>query len=223
MTLAPNRPARLVTSQQLTVAAIDPERRALTVQTVDGRCVELDAAAIDKAHLDHAYALTVHRAQGATYDRAHVYADGGGRELGYVAMSRARESTTLYAVADDLPQVIEDLQTDWGHENRQRWITDTATIGTNGGKPALDVAAHHERLREERAQLEELVPRDPAAERHEVSSIREQLRDLPYGAGHWRGTDVGQAARDKVEAARQHRQADEFANSGGSIRTRHLL
>lgn len=34
--------------------------------------------------------------QGATVDRAHVFADGGGRELAYVAMSRARESSQVY-------------------------------------------------------------------------------------------------------------------------------
>ena len=103
--------------------------------------------AIDREHLDHAYALTVHRAQGATYDRAHVYADGGGRELGYVAMSRARHHTTLHTIADDLPQAIEDLQTDWSHETRQRWITDTpaTTIGAQRREPERDIAAHEQR------------------------------------------------------------------------------
>ena len=31
-----------------------------------------------------------HRSQGVTADRAHVYSDGGGRELAYVAMSRTK-------------------------------------------------------------------------------------------------------------------------------------
>ena len=79
---------------------------------------------IDAEHLDHAYALTVHRAQGATYDRAHVLAAGGGRELGYVAMSRARDPTTIHATADDLAQAVDDLQR-LGGRHHQRWITDT--------------------------------------------------------------------------------------------------
>lgn len=157
-----------------------------------------------------------------------MYADGGGRELGYVAMSRARDRTTLHAVADDLPQAIEDLQTDWSHENRQRWITDTpaVTVGARQREPVVDVAAHHERLRQERAELEALTPPDPTRDLHQalhrISSLRDQLRDLPYDTGHWRGTDIGQAAREKLEASRQHHQAKGFANSGGSIRTRHF-
>ena len=227
VTLAPNHSARLVTSQQLTITAVDHDTRTLTVQTDDGRRAALTAVYIDRGHLDHAYALTVHRAQGATYDRAHVYADGGGRELGYVAMSRARDRTTLHAVADDLPQAIEDLHTDWGHENRQRWITDTpATIGAQRRTPASDTAAHHERLRQERAELEALVPPDPTDKlygtRHRVRALRQDLDDLPYGAGRWRDSEVGGFARDKIDAERQHRQAKEFARYRDmSIRMRH--
>ena len=47
----------------------------------------------DRTASDYGYATTVHRGQGSTTERAHLFADGGGRELAYVAMSRAREST----------------------------------------------------------------------------------------------------------------------------------
>jgi len=48
-------------------------------------------------HLDYGYATTVHKAQGATYDRAFVLAtDSLTKEAGYVAMSRARISTELF-------------------------------------------------------------------------------------------------------------------------------
>ena len=85
--MSSNQPAQLVTSQQLTIADIDHDTLTVAALTDDGRRVSLSDSAIDRSHLDHAYALTVHRAQGATYDRAHVYAGGGGRELGYVAIS----------------------------------------------------------------------------------------------------------------------------------------
>ena len=124
--LAPNRDARIVTSEQLTVTAVD--RDQITARASDGRAVVLTGEAIDTDHLDYAYALTVHRAQGATYDRAHVLAAGGGRELAYVALSRARDRTTIHATADDLAQAIDDLEADWSLEHHQRWITDTPAV-----------------------------------------------------------------------------------------------
>lgn len=73
-----------------------------------------EEAAADR--LSYAYATTVHRSQGATTARAHLFADGGGRELAYVAMSRAREATHVWTVADDLGQAREDLVRDWSTE-----------------------------------------------------------------------------------------------------------
>ena len=192
--LAPNPAAQLVTSQQLTITAIDHQHQTLTAATGDGRHVQLGGEAIDRAHLDHAYALTVHRSQGATYDRAHVYADGGGRELGYVAMSRARQRTTLHVVADDLPQAIEDLNTDWSHETRQRWITDTpATIGAQQRQPVRDLAAHQERLRQERAELEALTPPHPTTDQHHTPPSAAQAHTTKlYGAQLHQRATIGQ-------------------------------
>jgi conjugative relaxase-like TrwC/TraI family protein len=121
--LAPIPVAGVVTSEPLTVLEADEE--ALTVRTSQGRVATLTGEAMDVEHLEYGYAVTVHRAQGATYDRAHVLAAGGGRELAYVAMSRARDRTTVHATADDLTQAVDDLQADWGVAHHQRWIADT--------------------------------------------------------------------------------------------------
>jgi hypothetical protein len=48
---------------------------------------------------DHAYCITNHKAQGRTVESAHVYLNGSmlDREWAYVAASRSRHATTLYA------------------------------------------------------------------------------------------------------------------------------
>lgn len=52
---------------------------------------------------DHGYATTIHKAQGATVDRAFVMASATmDRHLTYVAMTRHREAVTLYAGRDEL-------------------------------------------------------------------------------------------------------------------------
>jgi conjugative relaxase-like TrwC/TraI family protein len=120
--LAPLPDQGLVTSQRITITRTHPDEGALEARTTDGRRVLLTGTAIDAEHLDHGYAVTVHRAQGATYDRAHVLAAGGGRALAYVALSRARTGTTLHAIADDLPQLQHDLALDWHAERAERWV-----------------------------------------------------------------------------------------------------
>jgi conjugative relaxase-like TrwC/TraI family protein len=141
--LAPNPDQHLVTSERLTITDVDLVSRRLLAVTAQGRSVGLSGEAIDAEHLDHGYALTVHRAQGATCDRAHVLANGGGRELAYVALSRARTGTTLHAVADDLPQLRHDLFLDWSDSRAQRWIVDdelTPPVAFPGGQPELGEA-----------------------------------------------------------------------------------
>jgi hypothetical protein len=78
-----------------------------------------------------------------TVDRAHVCADGGGRELAYVAMSRARETSRVYVVSDDKAMAAEDLRRDWQRERRPTWAIDTGlpaiadlTLETVGGMSA---------------------------------------------------------------------------------------
>ncbi|MFK0167041.1 Ti-type conjugative transfer relaxase TraA [Rhizobium sp. NPDC090279] len=52
---------------------------------------------------DHGYATTIHKSQGATVDRAFVMASPSmDRHLTYVAMTRHRDSVTLYAASDEL-------------------------------------------------------------------------------------------------------------------------
>lgn len=61
-----------------------------------GRSVSVSMA--DYAAVDHGYATTIHKAQGATVDRTYVLASGTmDRHLTYVSMTRHRDEVTLYA------------------------------------------------------------------------------------------------------------------------------
>ncbi len=65
-----------------------------------GRTVSVSMA--DYAAVDHGYATTIHKSQGATVDRAFVLASGTmDRHLTYVAMTRHRDGVTLYAGRDE--------------------------------------------------------------------------------------------------------------------------
>jgi ATP-dependent exoDNAse (exonuclease V) alpha subunit len=88
--LVPDHTVGLVTSQRATVTTVDIDTGMVIVRTDDYRHVTLGAGQLGADRLGHAYATTVHRFQGSTVERAHLYADNGGRELAYVAMSRAR-------------------------------------------------------------------------------------------------------------------------------------
>ena len=74
---------------------IEAEPGRLRIRLDSGRMVELDPRVYDR--LTHGYAVTVHKAQGVTVDRAYVLADRGfDRNLSYVALTRHRHQLALY-------------------------------------------------------------------------------------------------------------------------------
>lgn len=72
----------------------------LHVRLDDGRRLAVDTA--QYGHFDHAYALTVHKSQGVTVDRAYVLATKSMHaELAYVAMTRHKENLIVAAGRDE--------------------------------------------------------------------------------------------------------------------------
>jgi hypothetical protein len=67
-----------------------PPHQQLPADTPDGLRLRMGPEDISAERLSCGYAVTGHRSQGSTVDMAHVFDDGRGRELAYVAMSRAR-------------------------------------------------------------------------------------------------------------------------------------
>lgn len=70
----------------------------------------------------HGYAMTTHCSQGVTCDRGYVYANENvsGQDWIYVAASRSRDETTLYA-EDELRR---ELTQTMGRENKKMMSTD---------------------------------------------------------------------------------------------------
>jgi conjugative relaxase-like TrwC/TraI family protein len=86
-----------------TVREVDPAAGIVTLQLDGGPMRHIPARYVAE-NLEHGYALTGHAAQGLTVERAFVLARAEGRlaEWGYVATSRARTETHLYAIAPEL-------------------------------------------------------------------------------------------------------------------------
>jgi Ti-type conjugative transfer relaxase TraA len=69
-----------------------------------GRVVTIDAQ--QYRSVDHGYATTIHKSQGATVDRAFVLAsESMDRHLAYVGMTRHRSAVTLYAGRDEFRDI----------------------------------------------------------------------------------------------------------------------
>ena len=99
-----------------TIAELHPGTGDITLD--DG--TRLPNHYLTDGHLSHGYATTIHKAQGATVDRALLLgSDALYREAGYVGLSRARQRSDLYLVAttalepdpaDPLANLRRDLQ-----------------------------------------------------------------------------------------------------------------
>lgn len=72
------------------------------VNEATGERIAIPVSYLYDGHLDHAYATTIHKAQGATYDRTLFLGDDRlYRQAGYTALSRGRARNDLYLVVVD--------------------------------------------------------------------------------------------------------------------------
>lgn len=93
-----DRARGLINGDLAHIAAINPERQAVTLAFGDGRKVTLDGQ--HPLLLDHGYCSTVYSAQGQTCDRVLIEADmhslTANENSFYVAISRARYHVNIY-------------------------------------------------------------------------------------------------------------------------------
>jgi ATP-dependent exoDNAse (exonuclease V) alpha subunit len=97
MTLTNDYRLGVLNGQRGTIAHIDPRRGSVAVTFDDDSTKTLPAVYLDAGGLDHAYAMTVHKAQGQTCDYAYVLGDQHlYREAGYSALTRGRHENHLH-------------------------------------------------------------------------------------------------------------------------------
>jgi conjugative relaxase-like TrwC/TraI family protein len=197
ITLATGPGGAWTTSQTASVVSVDPDSRSLIAETPDGRRLHMEGEHLGSDKLAYGYAITAHRSQGATIDAAHVLGDGGGRELAYVAMSRARTTSHIY-LATPPARLADRLTLEWQTSRRQTW-----TLHDRPRKSA--------ELRQERSELLRSIPADQTAPLRHLQRERDlaarHLHQLYSGSGPWEHTQAGVAARQLEQARQAHEQA----------------
>lgn len=171
------------------VTAVDIEQRNVTVRLDrTGHPVTIPSWYLDEDNLDWGYALTGHKAQGATASRVHTVAGGSvDREWIYVAMSRGREANTIYLtdpdrggdacthVAHQYPDRLYALMTALG-----RTASQPAALDSGRGPQTLTDSELEHRIADLEASVGEIdLPRWPTVHRAGLSTRSANVQRTP--------------------------------------------
>jgi conjugative relaxase-like TrwC/TraI family protein len=191
-----------------TVIGVESRRRELVVDLDDGRRVTLPAHYLDAGHVAHAYALTGHKTQGLTVERAFVLADDQGalKEWGYVTLSRAREQTRLYTIESELepdapphrPEPdgpVDRLAEALSRPAAETLALDAIRSDSRGLPDRTRLALESRRLRERQRALEK--------ERFEASSELRRTGRTLENMGALRRARHGPTLRGRIEARKR--------------------
>ena len=101
------RPTRVDNGMIGTIHRVRRDGR-IDLKLVNGTPICVAADYVAAGHIDHGYATTIHKAQGITCDRMFLVGPTGlYREAVYVAMSRARHGSHLYATSAQAAELVE--------------------------------------------------------------------------------------------------------------------
>ena len=208
VTLSPGRDGAWVTSQRAVVSSVDLAAGSRVAVTPEGTELHMGPGDIGAEKLAHAYSVTAHRSQGQTVDVTYALEDGGGRELAYVAMSRARGESHVHVVAPDIRHAARRLAWAWGQERRQHWASSQQSP-----------EEHMARLYHERQELRASLPPDRSADldqaRRQLRALEKDTADLHAGIGRWTGVAPGEAVRNLRQAALGYQRATEDLEAEG--------
>lgn len=170
------------------------EDSSLQVRHVEhGGTVILPAAYV-RENVELGYALTVHRAQGATVDTAHALIDSRADRAGaYVGLSRGREQNNLYVRLNEGEKLDEVLETVAARHDGEAQLSvheSVDAIRAQQQSPAAAVAEYEEHAElAQRAVIADLMTQgmnrvthfDPTgADAAEARSLRAQMRQARY-------------------------------------------
>ncbi len=97
-----DRRLQLINGTLATVTGLNAKDQSLTITTATGETRIVPSNYLADGHLDHAYALSVHKGQGMTCDVALLLGDDRlYLEAGYTGLSRGRTKNRLYVVASE--------------------------------------------------------------------------------------------------------------------------
>ena len=213
--------AAIYNRERWQVAEVDPEQRRVVLHGVDQpRTVEVDADYLDRTNphsdapaLQHAYAVTTYSAQGTTVDRAFVMADPSmDKQEFYVAASRSREQTYLYAT----PEIQVERE---GYAPQSPYLREGLPhIAEAIERDRAQSAAHDEALRLELRAFptEELVTRRealrPVASRQATAEDRhaEQSKKIAWVESRY---ESAVANLERVEEMPRRRRRHEMPNA----------
>jgi len=154
-----------------TVVDVADDGARATIHLADGQQASWERSELDGASARLAYVSHTFPAQGQTVDRAHViagpHADANGT---YVALTRAREHTHLYASAERLDQPAEEG--DGGREARLGRLAEQ--LGRSESEvPSIAVALAHEQ-HVEAQHADQTAARPPREQRAQARTQLEQ-------------------------------------------------
>jgi len=203
-----------------TVLAVAEDGQRATVALSDGRQATWERSQLDAASARLAYVSHTFPAQGQTVDRAHVIADQHADANGtYVALTRARERTHLYASADRL-----DQPGDAGAGGREAQLARLAEqLGRSEPElPSIAVALAHEH-QAEREHAEQSAPAAAAegmsrGERKDDAGWRESREDDRRDLARVRAEveqAQGQLARARADAQLARVNAERWGQDAG--------
>jgi hypothetical protein len=201
-----DRTLALANGSRGTVVNVEPARREILVDLDGGRRLTLPRRYLGAGNITHAYALTGHKVQGLTVERAFVLADDHRalKEWGYVALSRAREQTRLYTVEHELdPNASPHRPAPHGPLDRlaqalarpaaQGLALDTPT--TRSGSPIFSDRTRLARQSRQLANRQRMLDKERAEAAAEMHRARRELERL----GPLRRARRGRALRDRID------------------------